>query len=410
MKATVVYFSSCAVDSAGKPGAFFLQELPWLLSHFDRVVMCSYDGVAEITDPRPERVAVTRPRRGRWQARLQAPFSPHLWRELAHLARDGRLTPKAAARLFMFTLRGYTLHHWARAMLNKDERVTLYSLWMSYDGLAATLCKLRFPQAHAVARGHAFDIDRERDPLNPYHMMRLMVNTLDCVCPISEDAKAKLLDCVDVPPDKLRVLAMGSVGAETHQRLEPPFFSTGVLHLVSCSALIPLKQVPLLIDALALWPAQGQVSWLHIGGGPEEAAIRAYAAKKLGACANIRYEITGTLDREQVAASYAQKPQDLFVNVSRSEGVPVSIMEAMRAGIRVVAPRVGGIPELVNESFGRLYAPEGGAKAVLEALTAMAELPLSATLAMREAAQNCWNTRWRSEALLDALFPEAKKE
>lgn len=410
MKTTVVYFSSCALDRAGKPGTFFLQELPWLLSHFDRVVVCSYYGVAVLTEPRPERVTVLRPALGQWRARLRAPFSPYFWRELAHLARDRRLTPKAAARLLAFTLRGYTLFHWARAMLHNEERVTLYSLWMSYDGFAATLCKRHCPQARAVARGHAFDIDRERDPLNPYHMMRLMVHTLDWVCPISEDAKSKLLACVDVPPDKLRVLSMGSTGAETHQRLDPPLFSTGELHLVSCSALVALKQVPLLIDALALWPAQSRVNWLHIGGGPEETAIRAYAAEKLGAHANIRYEITGMLHSEQVAAIYAEMPLDIFVNVSRSEGVPVSIMEAMRAGLRIVAPRVGGIPELVKESFGRLYAPDGGAEAVLEALTAMAELPLDTTLAMREAAQDCWNTHWRSEALLDKLFPEAKKE
>ena len=45
---------------------------------------------------------------------------------------------------------------------------------------------------------------------------------------------------------------------------------------------------------------------------------------------------------------------DLFLNVSESEGIPVSIMEAISAGIPVIATDVGGTSEIVNDSFGTL--------------------------------------------------------
>ncbi len=58
---------------------------------------------------------------------------------------------------------------------------------------------------------------------------------------------------------------------------------------------------------------------------------------------------------------------DIFVLASRFEGLPISILEAMRAGLPVVASNVGGVPELVNEETGILVVQEDVA-ALAEAL------------------------------------------
>ncbi|MEA4927718.1 MAG: glycosyltransferase [Candidatus Limiplasma sp.] len=408
MKRTVVYCSSCALDGAGKPDPFFLQELPWLLAHFDRVILCSYYGVAEITDPRPAKVTVRTPALGKLRAKLRAPFSMELWRELRRLRRDGGLTPTAAAKLLLFTVRGYTLAYWMRALLRRDEQTTLYAFWMSYEGYAAALCKRRNPSLRAVARAHAFDIDRARNPLNPYLMKRFMGRVLDGLYPISEDAKARLLDGVTLPEEKIHVLGLGSPGGAAQTRFPAPRYKDGVFRLLSCASLIPIKQVPLLIDALALWQG-GPVQWTHVGGGPEEAAVRAHAAQALGLRHGIELRFLGAVEHEVVEQLYAVQPFDVFVNTSRSEGVPVSIMEAMRAGVPVVAPAVGGIPELVDSAVGCLYEPEGGAQAVCDALAAIAAQPSEQAEAMRAAAQERWNERCRSDRLLAQLLPKGRK-
>lgn len=83
-------------------------------------------------------------------------------------------------------------------------------------------------------------------------------------------------------------------------------------------------------------------------------------------------------------------------------------MEAMRFGIPVIAPAVGGIPEMVTEDVGFLYAPERGADGVREALERLAALPRESAESMREAARIRWNAHYCSQNLLPELFPGAK--
>ena len=51
---------------------------------------------------------------------------------------------------------------------------------------------------------------------------------------------------------------------------------------------------------------------------------------------------------------YQKHSINLFINVSTTEGVPVSIMEALSFGIPVFATNVGGSSELVNKNVGKL--------------------------------------------------------
>lgn len=404
MTRTVAYISSCALDAQGKPDAFLLQELPWLLSHFDRVLVCGPKGIAEVTDPAPARIVTRRARLTLTRSALSALFDGNLWRELLRAARDRCLSPQNAAKLFMFAQRGHKLRIWLAHMLPRREQATLYAYWLSYDGYAAALLKRRRPYLRAVARAHAFDIDPARNPLNPYLMKRMMGRVLDGIYPIGEGARAHIAPYA--PPEKVTVLAVGSAGGEVTERFDPPRFQDGVFRIVSCSAIIGIKQVPLIIDVLAQWP-RGPVRWLHIGGGADEAQVRAYAAEKLGGRHDIEFEITGRVEPARVMDIYATHPFDVFLNVSQSEGIPVSIMEAMRAGLPAVAPAVGGIPELVDGATGVLYPPEGGAEAVLQALLNVEGLPMAKVQAMRQAAQTRWNESLRIERLLSRLFPEA---
>lgn len=89
-----------------------------------------------------------------------------------------------------------------------------------------------------------------------------------------------------------------------------------------------------------------------LGEGPDRAAVEAEVGR-LGLTDCV--ELAGEVD--DVPAQLAAA--DAFVLSSRSEGMPMSILEAMAAGLPVVATRVGGIPELVADGETGLLVPAG---------------------------------------------------
>jgi len=393
-----------------------LQEMPWLLAHFDRVLMVSYYGAAELMGIKcgtmPEdlrRIAAKGSRLAFLAAIFRAPFASEFWRELGRLAHAKRLAPLNAIRLLLFAIRGQKLHHWLERVLHGCDlpQTTLYSFWMSYDAYAAALSKKKHGELRFLARGHSFDIDEEKNAMNPYLMKGFIAEAADGLFLISECMKEVYLRYMrdTVAREKIRVVWLGSQGSPVEGIKEPPLFAEGRLKLVSCAIINPYKQLPVLIDALARWEGM-PLHWLHMGGGLEEAAVRAYAAERLGKRENVSWEMTGEVENKQVQQVYTMQAFDVFVNTSSVEGVPVSIMEAMRFGVPVIAPRIGGIPELVDDKVGMLYDPQKGADGVLEALGVFAALPKERIMAMRRAAQERWNERCRSEALLPLVFEE----
>ena len=59
----------------------------------------------------------------------------------------------------------------------------------------------------------------------------------------------------------------------------------------------------------------------------------------------------GNVNNNQVIDFYRTNPPHVFINVSSSEGVPVSIMEAISFGIPIIATDVGGNPEICIENY-----------------------------------------------------------
>jgi glycosyltransferase involved in cell wall biosynthesis len=138
------------------------------------------------------------------------------------------------------------------------------------------------------------------------------------------------------------------------------------------------KGFGILIEALACLKEKGTPQRLVlIGDGPlrgslEEKARRAGVAELV--------EFTGELGPEEVRTHLDRA--DLFCLPSFSEGLPISIMEAMAVGVPVVTTWVAGIPELAEPGVTALTVPPARVDALASALGRLAEdVPLRVRLA-----------------------------
>jgi glycosyltransferase involved in cell wall biosynthesis len=405
---TLIYWSSCAIHPDGKNDPFMFMEQPWLVSRFSRVMMAAHQGADWLGADPAERHSPKRPFLCGVRGFFRALFSRDVRLEWKRLRRDGFLSPVHLLKVLLFAARGQSMFLAADALLPGTVRpgeVTLYSCWMSFDAYAAALMKRKYPDMKFVVRGHAFDIDTERNAMNPYLMKQAVADAADGLYLISKMAREQFMSYMQgrVVKDKVYVLAFGSSGQAPEQLLPPPLHTEGVLRIVSCAKVIPIKQVHLLVEALVQW--QGTpVCWTHIGDGEEFMALQKLAEEKLDQKENVIVRFLGSLPADKVLALYEKQPFDAFVNTSRKEVVPVSIMEAMRCGIPAIAPAVGGMPELITEETGWLYDPHEGAAGVCRCLKALTEETSEEAGLRRHAAKTRWQDKYQNAATLENLF------
>lgn len=126
----------------------------------------------------------------------------------------------------------------------------------------------------------------------------------------------------------------------------------------------PVKDLGTLLEAVARVHASRSVRLIVVGDGPERARLEALAAE-LGLRDVVHFLGHRDDARDWLAGC------DAYVNCSVSEGVSLTILEAMAAALPVVATRVGGTPEVVTADCGMLV-PARDASAVAEALMTIA--------------------------------------
>jgi len=114
--------------------------------------------------------------------------------------------------------------------------------------------------------------------------------------------------------------------------------------MVSASWVHPIKRVDEIAKLAGAISHFHPITWHHFGGGYSDAVDQAVAA----ACsAGAEVVLHGMVPVEVLQRFYRESEVTMFVNLSRDEGIPVSIMEALNAGVPVIATAVGGSAEVV---------------------------------------------------------------
>jgi glycosyltransferase involved in cell wall biosynthesis len=119
--------------------------------------------------------------------------------------------------------------------------------------------------------------------------------------------------------------------------------------LLSVANLVPYKDYPTVLNALCKLKEQGYLfHYLIIGEGSERKSIE-LLINKLGMHGEVKF-----LGRQTDVKNYLHAA-DIFIHSSQGEGCSNSILEAMAAGLPVIASDTGGTPEIVDAKVGRLF-------------------------------------------------------
>lgn len=268
-----------------------------------------------------------------------------------------------------------------------------YDYWLENSTLALALLRRRGVVRCAVARAHRYDVfDFAWGRLGRVPFREFKAAWLDAVFAVSEDGAAYLRERLGRDAGKVRVARLGVPlpPAYPAPRPEPPL-------VVSCSSLNRRKRVHAIPAVLAA--CERPLRWVHIGDGPERARVEAAAAELP---ASVEWELLGRIDNRAVSEFYAGRPASAFLSLSASEGVPVSIMEALSYGVPAVALAVGGVGEIVTPEAGIALPADAPPAAVAAALARALEPDRFDPDAVRAA----FAARFEAPAVYEAFFEE----
>ena len=265
--------------------------------------------------------------------------------------------------------------------LNKNElnNTVLYSYWCDESAMALALLKKKYPMLTTVSRAHGWDLYFETNKYNHLPFKPFISKYINQIYPISNTGKNYILERWNAQTEPKTAF----LGVNSNTLLEP---NKNEFTLVSCSNTIKLKRVELILFALKQIN-ETYIKWVHFGDGAEFENLK---EKARGIVPNIDIVWKGRVKNEEVIHFYKKENPSLFINVSSSEGIPVSIMEAFSFGIPAIATNVGGTNEIVTDNYNGILLKEN--PTIEEIKSAILKIKYLETSEYEKMKLNAWNT------------------
>ncbi len=241
---------------------------------------------------------------------------------------------------------------------NISTSAVFYSYWFNDWAFLCCMLKSQKKIQKVISRIHGDDVYelQNPDPNFFFPFRNFQIHQLSKIIAISKNGMQHISQNYSSSKNKVVLSRLGTISYGQN----PITNELSHFVLVSCSSFYKVKNVILITKILNL--LKFPIKWVHIGNNGSDKDMVIEASKQLPP--NITTEFKGQLTQQEVFNFYKTNTVNLFINTSISEGIPVSIMEAISFGIPVMAPNVGGINEIVNLKTGFLFEP----KASIESL------------------------------------------
>lgn len=238
----------------------------------------------------------------------------------------------------------------SRQNIDKSENVVFYSFWHIYSTLGICFDKHIYPNSRIITRAHGYDLYDERwGKAGRQPFREVMEDYLDSLIFACDYGKEYYINRNKLNSSSKYLTGYLGTKVLCKQGNKDKIQDGDCFRIVSCSNLIPLKRVDYIIDAIKIAHKQYPgiaFEWIHFGDGVLRNDLELYAQKVLGAEENITFCFKGKIDNDHIHEYYANNRVDCFITTSSTEGLPISIIEAMSYGIPIIATDVGGIREV----------------------------------------------------------------
>lgn len=268
--------------------------------------------------------------------------------------------------------------------LNQLDAPVLYFYWG--DNLCWILPYLKkylgAKKCTVVLRLHGSDlyesIKSDYAPLRP-----LIFELANGIYTVSQNGKEYLAQRYPNFKDKIKVARLGvnDFGLNTVSNAPQKV-------IVSVSNLVALKRTHLIFEALQA--ITDKVTWYHFGTGP---LLNELEAMIKNARTDLSIKLMGQVKHADLMNFYKTQSVNVFVNVSSTEGLPVSIMEAFSFGIPAIATNVGGTSELVNSQTGYLLNKDFKLEELSKTITEYLNLNEANSLEYRKQARSAFEKK-----------------
>ena len=223
-------------------------------------------------------------------------------------------------------------------------------------------------------------------------MQRYLAKRLDRIFPIADDGKKTICSLFQFDKSIVNKTTVFRLGTEDCG-LNPQITSNAIFTIVSCSNVVPLKRVEMIFDAISQIH-EFKIRWIHFGDGLCLNHLRDKVSHS--GCIH-QVELMGRQSNQAIMDFYKKTPIHLLINLSTSEGIPVSMMEALSFGIPCLGTDVGGVHEIIkNDVNGYLIQEDCSVDDVANAIRRVKSLSIEEMQAMRERARIFWKQNYRA--------------
>ncbi len=270
------------------------------------------------------------------------------------------------------------------------KKTLFYSYWSDlWLTSLLSLASLKKHKINVVSRAHGYDLYHERTKENYLPFKHFNLKHIQYQYPVSNHGTAYLKKLF---PDFTEKIKTQYLGVRALSLLPDNTHIQSKFHIVSCSSIIELKRVEKIAEALQC--SVDNIQWTHLGGGPLEKELRQVCHKLPP---NISYHITGQLEHSEILEFYKQTPIDLFINVSKFEGLPVSVMEAISVGCTLIITDVGGSKELAQPEYAKVLKMNFETVELTQAINYFIQMPKSDLAKAKLNAKRYFNEKFNSQ-------------